>query len=149
MTKFLPIIKLAIGSVHRRIGPDRVEIVIKDAVWVLFFIRWKKWSEPSYQDNIKQFSYQEFTSGFKPEKGLIVVQDHGQTRIGDFIVAKLVDKDVSFSLFGLNISQVSPYSWFKIEIWRIAYGRINTWERFESKEMQFVRSLECVLDKIV
>jgi len=61
--------KLAIGSVHRRIGPDRVEIVIKDAV------------------------YQEFTSGFKPEKGLIVVQDHGQTRIGDFIVAKLVDKD--------------------------------------------------------
>ena len=61
----------AIGTVHRRIGRDRVEIVITEA------------------------KYHEFTQKFTKEQGLIVVHDEGQTRIGDFILAKLVDKNVS------------------------------------------------------
>jgi len=60
---------LAIGTVHRRIGRDRVEIVITEA------------------------KYHEFTQKFTKEQGLIVVHDEGQTRIGDFILAKLVDKN--------------------------------------------------------
>ena len=60
---------LTIGTVHRRIGKDRVELAIKDA------------------------KYHEFTQKFTTETGLIVVHDDGQTRIGDFILAKLVDKN--------------------------------------------------------
>jgi len=60
---------LVIGYVNRRVASDRVEVVVHDA------------------------QFRDAESQFVPDKGLVYVRDHGQTRLGEFIQAVLKDSE--------------------------------------------------------
>jgi len=69
---------LVLGLVHRRIAKNRVEILVKDA------------------------EYSHITHGFMHESALIVVKDDGQTRVGDYVSANLVNKNSEISTHKLR-----------------------------------------------
>jgi len=61
--------QLILGTVHRRIAKNRVEVLVRDA------------------------EFNAVTLGFYHEQALVVVKDSGKTRIGDYISATLTNKD--------------------------------------------------------